>query len=59
MRTFTFLPFYIMGCLAFKHSLHLKKPPIGITLITFITSLAFLALVAKSTPFPFCMAQVV
>ncbi|WJW93192.1 acyltransferase family protein [Enterobacter pseudoroggenkampii] len=53
MRTFTFLPFYIMGCLAFKHSLHLKRPPISITLITFITSLAFLALVAKSTPIPF------
>lgn len=53
MRTFSFLPFYIMGCLAFKHSLHIKKPSTRFTLITLITSLACLALVAKNVPIPF------
>jgi fucose 4-O-acetylase-like acetyltransferase len=53
MRTFTFLPFYIMGCLAFKHSLHTKKPSTRITLITLITAFACLAFVAKNAPIPF------
>lgn len=53
MRTFTFLPFYIMGCLAFKHSLHTKKIPMRISLITLIVSFACLALLSQNAPIPF------
>lgn len=50
LRTFSFLPFYVMGCLAYKLSLFDKKIPSSYVIAFGLTSVSTLAFISINVP---------